>query len=66
MADVNINKEHLEHSIKNLNEDIIFCSKCHREIPRGETYTKLILSNQILCSECDEGLFEGDNLLGLD
>ena len=65
MEDQKIDENHLSSSAKDFISKKISCSKCKKEISNGEPYTKLILTEEIFCSECDEGLFEGDNFVAV-
>jgi len=44
------------------------CSKCQKIIRAGEFYSKSILSGEILCDDCDPGLFspEVENVMSID
>jgi predicted RNA-binding Zn-ribbon protein involved in translation (DUF1610 family) len=43
------------------------CGSCGREIQKGESYTKNMLTGEVTCYRCEEGLLiKGDNLLAID
>ena len=44
------------------------CSLCSKEILPGQYYIRDIISNQIICSNCDDGQapIKGDNLVSID
>lgn len=43
------------------------CSKCKKPIPVGEPYVEGVLTDEIICSDCDEGLLvKGDLLFSID
>ena len=66
MEDQKIDEDRASSSTKDYKPKSILCSKCKKVISKGESYIKLILTGEILCSECDEGLFEGDDLLAFE
>ncbi len=46
-----------------LKKNKLTCSKCGRNIPSGEFYSKSIISGKITCFDCDKGiLIKGDLL----
>lgn len=44
------------------------CSTCHEEILPGQFYVRDIISNEITCSNCDDGQapIKGDVLISID
>jgi len=44
------------------------CSICNKEIIPGQFYVRDIITNDIICSECDDGKvpIKGDNLVSID
>ncbi len=65
MEDQKTDEEQANSSEEVYYPNLISCSKCNKEISKGEPYIKLIITEEIFCSECDEGLFEGNNFVAL-
>ncbi len=44
------------------------CSICNKEILQGQFYVRDIITNDIVCSNCDDGHvpIKGDNLVSID
>ena len=44
------------------------CSICHKEISPGQYYIRDIISNETICSNCDDGQapIKGDILVSID
>ncbi len=59
-----------------INEDITniedfqkkHCSTCHKKILPGQYYIRDVISNEITCSNCDDGQapIKGDILISID
>ena len=44
------------------------CSICKKDVPQGQYYIRDITSNEIICSNCDDGQapIKGDILFSID
>ena len=66
MADDKIQeKESITQTVNNQKE-LIVCSKCKRVLSPGERYVELVLTDEIICLDCDEGFFDGDILQSIE
>jgi len=45
-----------------------YCSACHKKILPGQYYIRDVISNEITCSNCDDGQapIKGDILISID
>lgn len=61
-------KDEIKEEIVGLDTHKKECSICNREILPGQFYVRDILTNELICSNCDEGQppIEGDNLISID
>jgi len=66
MADEKVDNKQKSISISEISLKSINCSECNKIIKKGEPYIKLILSEKVLCSECDQGLFIGDTFFSIE
>ena len=44
------------------------CSKCNKEINKGEFFIRSVLSGEIICSTCDDNrvIIKGENFFSID
>jgi len=45
-----------------------YCSACHKKLLPGQYYIRDVISNEITCSNCDDGQapIKGDILISID
>ncbi len=61
-------KDDIKEIITNSDFKKKICSICNKEILPGRAFIRDILSNEIICSDCDDGQapIKGDNLISID
>ncbi|TXT55584.1 MAG: hypothetical protein BAJALOKI1v1_2010007 [Promethearchaeota archaeon] len=61
-------KDEINEALDSLESKKKICSSCGKEILRGQFYIRDIITNELFCSECDDGQppIKGDNLFSID
>ncbi|HUX99388.1 MAG TPA: hypothetical protein VMV49_07525 [Candidatus Deferrimicrobium sp.] len=61
-------KDEIKNGIIDLDIKKKKCSICNTAILPGQFYTRDIVTNDIICSNCDDGQvpIKGDNLISID